>query len=266
MIRSLYAGVSGMRNHQVRMDVIGNNIANVNAFGFKGARATFQDTLSQTLKGAGGGRNAIQVGTGMSLATVGINMEQGPLQMTGRNLDIAINGEGFFMVQANVDGAPSGTVYYTRDGNFYLNDQGYLVTADGYFVVSGDGEAIQVRLPDNPAITSLNVEQNGRVVVNGEERGNIRLATFSNPEGLERVGKNLFRATAASGEGGGVENPRTPGEEGVGTLEAGYLEMSNTDLSDEFTTMITTQRGYQANARIITVSDTLLEELINLKR
>lgn len=263
MIRSLFSGVSGIRNHQVRMDVIANNISNVNTNGFKSGRPSFMDTLSQTIKGAGVGRNPAQAGTGINLAGVGTNMGQGPLQMTGRTLDLAISGNGFFQVRQNIGAEEvelGEATYYTRDGNFFIDNNGFLCNSAGYYLVSGDAP-IQVSQDGEP-VSTINIDQQGMVMVNGENVAQITLASFSNPEGLMKKGLNLFEASTASGEAL-VGNP---GADGFGTVEAGYLEMSNADLSEEFTSMITTQRGYQASARIITVSDTLLQELIDLKR
>ncbi|SHJ02109.1 flagellar hook-basal body protein [Desulfofundulus thermosubterraneus] len=278
MIRSLFAGVAGMKNHQIRMDVIGNNISNVNTVGFKSGRANFQDVLYQTLKSAGTSTNPAQVGLGVSLAGISNNMSPGGLQSTGRTLDLAINGEGFFVV---VDPNNNNEKFYTRDGVFYIDQNGYIVNANGYRLqgmsstnTKGD---IQISLDSNGdgtvdrVVASLNISNDGKITgkfsdgtdlvfVNSYDQ--IYLTNFPNQDGLQRTGKNLFKKSVSSG------NPidGKPGSAGYGTIESGYLEMSNVDLTDEFTNMITTQRGYQASARVITVSDTMLEELINLKR
>ncbi|MFZ5632062.1 MAG: flagellar hook-basal body complex protein [Bacillota bacterium] len=257
MIRSLYAGVSGIRNHQVRMDTVSNNISNVNTTGFKAARANFQDALSQTLRSGGAGRNPMQAGTGINVASIGTKMEQGPLQMTGRTLDLAIQGTGFFLVSDGVN------QYYTRDGAFFIDSNGNIVNSYGLILQGGGGD-VNV----GTSVATLNIAPNGAITgttTEGEaiEGINISTYTFPNPEGLKKVGNSLYTYdTTITGDP--IE--LVPGEGGAGTIESGYLEMSNTDLSEEFTTMITTQRGYQANARVITVSDTLLEELIQLKR
>ncbi len=521
MIRSLFAGVAGMKNHQIRMDVIGNNISNVNTVGYKSGRANFQDVLYQTLKSASTSTNPAQVGLGVSLAGISSNMSPGGMQSTGRTLDLAINGEGFFKV---IDPG-NGKEYYTRDGVFYIDRDGYVVNSSGYRLVgelrnitaarstevysrvqdtettnptttlvlqvtgkngplgkrtdftidtaqkadisagggykissggttklsslgfqnndvitvtytnkytgetvskdikitdatnqdvawlktqfggiggggkvemvytdtntddtinfrttdcgpgvslsitvknssgapkdaftgtnsdfsdgyaraSGTGDDVDtiiakinaqtanvgvraskdaqnrlvlrtvytgtdaeieiggdaaaylglpsgivknpgntytgaIRLINGPA-ASLNISNDG-VITGTDSNGNmlewedgtatvtnadfaqINLYTFSNQDGLQRVNKNLFVVSESSG----TATPGTPGSAGYGTIESGYLEMSNVDLTDEFTSMITTQRGYQASARVITVSDTMLEELINLKR
>lgn len=264
MIRSLYSGVSGLRNHQIRMDVIGNNIANVNTTGFKGSRANFQDVLSQTIRPAGGpganygSTNPSQVGLGMTLAGISTNMGQGALQNTGRTLDVAIQGNGFFIIQK-----PDGQKYYTREGIFFVDANGDLVNSNGYYVLDDSGTA---KITVGTSVGTISISEKGEVIADGTSVGTIGLATFPNSEGLEKVGQNLFRETQASG----AVAINKAGNAGTAvantTLSSGYLEMSNVDLSEEFTNMIVTQRGYQANARVITVSDTLLQELVDLKR
>ncbi len=278
MIRSILSGVSGMRAHQVRMDVIGDNIANVNTTGYKASRTSFQTTLSQTLKAGGGGRNPAQVGTGMSLSGIYANFEQGALQSTGRALDIAIEGNGFFKLQD----PNSGEYYFTRDGSFFIDTNGYIVNASGLRLCDDTGTGVlQIQMIDPGTGNNLTIEYiqiadngevTGQVVDTGTGNaspltfatgsGTIGLANFPNPNGLLKAGQTLYRYNSIAG----TEVNGAPKSNGLGTLNSGYLEMSNVDLTDEFATMITTQRGYQANARVITVSDTLLEELIQLKR
>lgn len=262
MIRSMYAGVTGMKNHQTRMDTLSNNIANVNTTGFKSARANFQDTLYQTIRSEGEGRNASQVGLGMQVGSISVNFTQGPMLYTGRTLDLGIDGEGFFIVKDS-----SGGDHYTRDGVFYVDNRGYLVTGEGYNVQTRNGSDIRIG-NGNIAIAELSIGPNGEIIAKDTEgdemnvNGSIGLATFSNKEGLKRVGKNLYIETDASGRPD--EGEANTG--GFGAINSGYLEGSNVELTEEFTNMITTQRGYQASARVITTSDHLLEELINLKR
>ncbi|WP_243296402.1 flagellar basal-body rod protein FlgF [Bacillus litorisediminis] len=400
MLRSMYSGISGLKNFQTKLDVIGNNIANVNTYGFKKGRVTFKDTMNQTMAGATaaqgnmGGKNPMQVGLGATLSSIDTIDTQGSLQTTGRSLDLAINGDGYFVV------AQGESLFYTRAGNFYLDDEGTLVTADGYKVQSyqngvlndiminvnaavparettevvltgnlpndavgtqsitqqikvvdqngvahtldveispidsdswkvtlvnnnatpADSTAIQINfaangtasasyleggvasldqafnaigitisgstldlgnLTNDPgAITAMatadgnsagslesfniggygeinGVYSNGLVV----NLGQLALAKFSNPSGLEKAGNNLFRESVNSGR----PNNGVPGE-GFGTIASSNLEMSNVDLSEEFTEMIVAQRGFQANTRIITTSDEILQELVNLKR
>ncbi|MET3697979.1 flagellar hook protein FlgE [Bacillus oleivorans] len=393
MLRSMYSGISGLKNFQTKLDVIGNNIANVNTYGFKKGRVTFKDTMNQTMAGATaaqgnmGGKNPMQVGLGATLSSIDTIDTQGSLQTTGRSLDLAINGDGYFVV------AQGESLFYTRAGNFYLDDEGTLVTADGYKVQSyqngvlndiminvnaalparqtteivlagnlpndavgtqsisqqikiidslgqshtidveiapnatqgdwditftnnqlgssstpttvrfqagdpttvtipldtnNDGNAESVTfaldisgLTNNPgsitamatadgntagALESYNIggygEING-VYSNGlvVNLGQLALAKFSNPSGLEKAGNNLYRESVNSGR----PNNGVPGE-GFGSIASSSLEMSNVDLSEEFTEMIVAQRGFQANTRIITTSDEILQELVNLKR
>lgn len=265
MLRSMYAGISGMRGFQTKLDVIGNNIANVNTTQFKKGRVTFQDMMSQTERGAQGsennrgGINPIQVGLGSQIGSIDNIDTQGFMQPTGRPLDIAIEGDGFFRVQEG-EGDDANT-YYTRAGNFYLDDEGFVVNADGYFLQSANNEKIQIDAED---VESFSIAKNGdiNIVPADGDPEKIGLTIFNNPEGLEKLGGSLYRATPNSG------NPqdKEPGIEGAGDLVANTLEMSNVDLAEEFTEMITAQRGFQANTRIITTSDEILQELVNLKR
>ncbi|WP_226674213.1 flagellar basal-body rod protein FlgF [Rossellomorea aquimaris] len=409
MLRSMYSGISGMKNFQTKLDVIGNNIANVNTYGYKKGRVTFQDLMNQTVSGASratanrGGQNAKQVGLGSSLSSIDTIQTQGSLQTTGRSLDVAISGDGYFVVrQGNNE-------MFTRAGNFYLDSNGNLVTGQGNLVqgypvgangvVNKSGTAdikidtnttmapqattvatyngnlkssaaigtpveIETKVKDslgkdislklimeksgsnewsvkissltsnvsasldpnaeitfdnfgavktpasgifnitltnstgaNPSqnidldfskisqfdssssanvdtvdgnsegyLESFNIGSSGEVngvFSNGEVRvlSQLALATFSNPGGLTKAGNNLFQASNNSG----LPNQGVAGE-GRGSLQSGSLEMSNVDLSEEFTEMITAQRGFQANTRIITTSDEILQELVNLKR
>lgn len=399
----MYSGISGLKNFQTKLDVIGNNIANVNTFGFKKGRVTFKDTMSQMVSGASaatdnrGGKNANQVGLGSTLATVDTVHTGSSLQTTGRSLDLGIDGDGYFVVSQN------GANMYTRAGNFYLDDKGSLVNADGlkvqafkedgtigdvainvnavlpaittnrisfsenlsanaiagsvfsqqikvvddmgeslaatvYFqkstdidtenewavyinedpTVNTDAESITTLTFDedgnfdnsteneitldlfDPANTSTNpitldfsaltqyegsstalVDPSGNtegklesynigslgeingVYSNGEiiQLGQIAIAKFSNTSGLTKTANNLFQESINSG----TPDINVAGE-GRGILSSGSLEMSNVDLAEEFTDMIVAQRGFQANTRIITTSDEILQELVNLKR
>ncbi|HBT20165.1 MAG TPA: flagellar basal body rod protein FlgG [Peptococcaceae bacterium] len=273
MMRSMFAAVSALRNHQTRMDVIGNNIANVNTVAFKSSRVTFQDVFYQTLNGGSapsdtrGGINPRQVGTGMTLGTIDTSFTQGNVQPTGIGTDLMIQGDGFFVV-GNADGTE---IYYTRAGVFGFDSDGNLINkTNGLFVYDVNGNIINVPVDAQ----SFNIDSYGYVryiSADGEqtEAGQIAIAKFANPEGLVKVGENLFRYdTNAGPEAGGEGNygGGAPGELGRGTIVASALEMSNVDLAKEFTDMIITQRGYQANARTITTCDEMLEELVNLKR
>lgn len=386
MIRSLFSGVSGMKNHQIRMDVVGNNIANVNTTGYKNSRANFQDAVYQTMRSGGASTNPTQVGLGATVAGISSNMGQGGLQTTGRTLDLAIEGNGFFKVLDT-----SGNTFFTRDGILNISKDGYLVNSNGYrlmgqvsntatavgsnlntvvpfppvapnntitisgtradgtagvsktitFVVGDNLDSIIEKInleklntgviaykgndnniiltsadPSEKAIlnigaNSLNIpiagtftsartpvmrelklissslpvdnigiDNEGRIFGQGSnglalqwddgqttstdaDLARIMLFTFANQDGLDRVGKNLYReSSVTSGNAAGG----MPGTSGYGVVRSGYLEMSNVDLTDEFASMITTQRGYQSNARVITVSDQFLQELLDLKR
>ncbi|WP_342512599.1 flagellar hook-basal body complex protein [Sporosarcina sp. FSL K6-1522] len=392
MLRSMYSGITGLRNFQTKLDVIGNNISNVNTYGFKKGRTVFKDLVSQTVAGASapganrGGVNPRQVGLGSQLAAIDTLHGQGSSQFTGNTLDLAITGDGFFQV---MDG---NEVLYTRAGNFYMDQNGDLVDGDGRYVVGADGiinipqsassmsigqdgTVFYVDLPEGAeaaiaaaeaifrpiettfkaaektlndakdavktaekdvkaagkavekaqdaldranamdpadpgraaaitaAQTALTAAQGTQTAANTalttaqtavtnatgpyntaktaydpakitfdavmsankavlQEAGQIEMVTFSNPGGLEKTGGNLFRTSANSGDA--VTGFAT--EQGFGKMESGFLEMSNVDLAEEFTEMIVAQRGFQANTRIITTSDEILQELVNLKR
>ena len=288
MLRSLYSGISGMKNFQTKLDVTGNNIANVNTYGFKKGRVTFSDLLSQTSAGAtepagnAGGMNAKQIGLGSQLASIDTVHTQGSMQTTSRTLDLSISGEGFFVLE---DGA--GSQSFTRAGNFYLDGNRNIVSSDGQIlqvtggiqenangVVSATGDAVGGTIIPSSA-QSFSIGSNGTITyvdANGDtqEAGQILLAKVSNPEGLTKVGGNRYQVSANSGELAGGNNQYgglvTSGNVGTGSINSGYLEMSNVDLSEEFTDMIVAQRGFQANTKIITTSDEILQELVNLKR
>ncbi|WP_144509251.1 flagellar hook-basal body complex protein [Bacillus sp. FJAT-22090] len=326
MIRSMYSGISGLKNFQTKLDVIGNNIANVNTYGFKKGRTIFKDLISQTTSGASaatgtrGGVNAKQVGLGSQLAAIDTIHSGGSMQSTGNTLDLAISGDGFFIVAdgVGVDNAGAGQFtnpLYTRAGNFYMDNNGYLVNSDGKYVVgvaatwngvsddvgteypnasdvtadttvtgnldtdntgftpdgkpvtstTGTIEYTPIRIPTNAQ--SMSVGQDGTVSFVDSEgtlkwAGQLVLSKFPNPGGLAKAGSNYFQQTANSGS----PFNQTATNEGMGSVNSGFLEMSNVDLSEEFTDMIVAQRGFQANTRIITTSDQILEELVNLKR
>lgn len=400
MIRSLFSGVSGMKSHQIRMDVIGNNIANVNTVGFKRGRANFEDTLYQTIKSSSKSTNPAQAGLGTSIASISSDMNSGGLQATGRTLDLAINGEGFFkFFDTNKSLDDVSNNFYGREGTLYIGNDGSIVNSNGYMIMgrvwdvaftagtadlsggyklsndisfdiiekkadgtertatinlragmnfdeiitavntktsdcgveakkSANGENLllsaevnstsdfeianlndplnelgltadifycndnkdpilrplriaadfipvgNIKFLDDGSVSGYNTQGqelqwvakvkdiSGKEVEKIYNSAMIKLFTFPNQDGLQRVTKNIFTLSPSSGNP--VEG--VSGTTGYGTIESGYLEMSNVDLTDEFSTMITTQRGYQASARMITISDTMLEELLNLKR
>jgi flagellar hook protein FlgE len=271
------------------LDVTANDIANVNTLGFKANRVTFKDSLSQLQRGGAaqtagqGGQNPAQVGLGVGLASIDSVMGGGALQTTGNVLDVAIQGEGWFRVGQGTAPAVPASIEYTRAGNFSRNDQGYLVTQDGYYVV---GKAA-VAAPGPPVsyspgaadsliniptgATNVSIAQDGSVSyvpVGGGARvtaGYLSLAKFANEPGLQRQSGNRWLASPASG----TENVGTPGTTAAGTwgvTTSGTIEMSNVDLATEFTNMITAQRGFQANSRVIGAADEMLTELVNMKR
>lgn len=263
MLRSMYSGISGLKNFQTKLDVIGNNIANVNTYGFKKGRVIFKDLISQTVAGASaptdnlGGTNAKQIGLGSSLAAIDTIHDKGSTQSTGRTLDVVINGDGYLSF---TDGD---NTFYTRAGNLYLDREGTLIAPDGKKLVSANGNQIQI-----PAdATNLTIGQDGTVSYTQAgaivAAGQIGITRFPNPEGLTKVGGNYYQVSNNSGD---PSDTKTPGADGNGTIESGFVEMSNVDLSEEFTEMIVAQRGFQANSRIITTSDEILQELVNLKR
>jgi flagellar hook protein FlgE len=278
MLRSLFAGISGLRVNQTMLDVTGNNIANANTIGFKASTTVFQDTLSQMLTAASGqntargGTNPIQVGLGVQVAGISTNLNQGSAQTTGRATDLMIQGDGMFIVHKN------GEDLYTRAGSFNFDETGTLVNPTGGRVqgyqldANGDptGGLSDITLPTPPAgvqMTSYNIGGDGklRVVYSDEttqEVAQLAMANFNNPMGLEKVGETSFRASANSGNA----QVGVPGQGMNGNLLTGSVEMSNVDLAAEFTNLILAQRGFQASSKVITTSDQVLEDLVNIKR
>jgi len=328
MLRSMFSGVSGLRNHQTKMDVIGNNIANVNTVGYKASRVTFQDIYSQDIRAASGpsgnlgGTNPMQIGLGMTLNSIDVMHTRAAAEYTGAPLDLSIAGDGFFAVS---DGNET---FFTRAGNFntdrdnnLVNSSGLLVQGwqivntsnppqEGDIISSKSGNLLRADLTytaadlepgvieqlfeadgitpvlngGNPVFGdvisikgSINIPSNyfdvmisktGDVVGINASTGEpeiiakISIASFNNQNALQKLGENLYGRTLNSG----VPVFGFPGTPGNSFLNPSSLEMSNVDLAKEFTDMIITQRGFQANSRIITVSDQLLEEVVNLKR
>ncbi|HBT18569.1 MAG TPA: flagellar basal body rod protein FlgG [Clostridiaceae bacterium] len=292
MLRSLYSGVSGMRSNQIKMDVIGNNIANVNTTGFKSGRARFQDMMSQTMAYAQaptpdnlGGINAQQVGLGVRVGAIDTIMTAGGLQSTNRDLDFAVEGTGFFIVSQDANATVQ---LYTRDGAFYRDYEGNLVNASGYrvlghmadegtgdFLVPNDAPPLPLSIQNSRTLASgdvvsletFSIDAGGNIIgvySDGETYniGRLMLAKFENAEGLEKMGNSNYRASRNSGEvQEGLANAQ-----GFGLVRSGVVEMSNVDLANEFTDLIITSRSYQANSRTITTSDEMIQELLNLKR
>ncbi|MUT66359.1 flagellar basal-body rod protein FlgF [Paenibacillus sp. NEAU-GSW1] len=270
MLRSMYSGVSGMRGFQVKLDVIGNNIANVNTVGFKGSRVMFSDILSQTTAGVTGsiegeqaGVNAKQVGLGVSIASIDTMHSPGSAMTTNNPTDLRIDGDGFFAVSPSPDAEP---VLLTRAGNFTIDANRQLVTADGLFVLGVDGP---ITIPEE--VTSFSIGQDGTILgvsPDGTEAvAQLGIVKVVNPSGLLKMGNNLYQVTANANPEGEFEIvTASDAELGTGDIISGQLEMSNVDLTAEFTEMIVAQRGFQANSRIITTSDEILQEVVNLKR
>lgn len=257
MLRSMYSGVSGMKNFQTKLDVIGNNISNVNTIGYKKSTINFQDLLSQNMSDSGA--NPMQVGLGAASAAINVNHNAGSAMTTGVGTDLAIMGDGFFVVQ---DPASATGQYLTRAGNFTVAADGNLVTAQGYNVLNSLGQPIDVSGYD-----SFSINRSGQVIgrqADGTEvpADFIGVFTPANPEGLRKVGGSLYENTASAGGNIIIGTAITNNTE----ISSGMLEMSNVDLTEEFTEMIIAQRGFQANSRTITTSDEILQEVINLKR
>ncbi|MGL2895432.1 flagellar basal-body rod protein FlgG [Helicobacter pylori] len=262
MLRSLYSATSGMLAQQTHIDTTSNNIANVNTTGFKKSRADFNDLFYQAMQYAGTNTSnttlspdGMEVGLGVRPSAITKMFSQGSPKETENNLDVAITGKGFFQVQL-----PDGTTAYTRSGNFKLDEQGNLVTSDGYLLIP------QITLPEDT--TQVNIGVDGTVsVTQGLQTtsnviGQITLANFVNPAGLHSMGDNLFSITNASGDAI-VGNPDS---QGLGKLRQGFLELSNVRLVEEMTDLITAQRAYEANSKSIQTADAMLQTVNSLKR
>lgn len=336
MIRGMYAGISGMKSQQTKLDVIGNNLANVSTTGFKSSRVVFKDMLYQNSANAVGasvnlgGSNAKQVGLGVSIGSIDRVMNQGMMQPTGRALDIAMDGEGFFMVSkgpvahkkddikikdGTIEDAGGREIFFTRDGSLSLDSEGYLVTSSGERVLGysikinnangGAGGNATSSMDDNGTINFIDSEAKGleadeglktlkipdtikdgqttkkvmsysiakdgliTAVVEGGKvavLGQLATASFKNPGGLESTGNNLYLNSSNSGSalissGLGAQTVRSNGE-----ILQGMLEMSNVDIAEQFTDLIVTSRAFQASSKIISASDEILQDVVNLKR
>ena len=331
MLRSLYAGISGMKANQVKLDVIGNNIANVGTTAFKSSRVRFQDMVSQSMSQASapaanqGGVNPKQVGLGVQVAGIDTMVGQGMMQPTSRNLDVAMDGEGYLMVASGpiggvvtlADGvinteSPSGfNISYTRDGALTLDQEGHLLTSDGFRVMGysiagntsydiatgkptikfidandtatakADLTLMALSIPDRigddaetaQRVRTFSIEKDGMIKAVLEDGsvaavGQIAMASFNNPAGLSKIGKNLYQNTSNSGVavvrsgiGSTADNSK-----GYGDMLQGMLEMSNVDLAEQFTDMIVASRAFQAVGKTITTGDEILQDIIALKR
>ncbi|MBW6397286.1 flagellar basal-body rod protein FlgG [Roseomonas sp. HJA6] len=261
-MRSLHTAATGMQAQQNNVEVISNNIANLSTTGYKRRRAEFQDLVYQNLRRTGSQSadtgtvlpSGAQIGLGVRTAAVYRISEQGNLQQTENRFDLAIRGNGYFQIQL-----PSGETAYTRDGTFGLSAEGTIVTAEGFIVNPG------ITIPANARDVTINA--NGEVLakIDGQTQpqnvGQIQLAIFANEGGLEAVGDNLFLATPASGEA----QQGSPGAVGYGQTMQGFIETSNVNVVQEITALITAQRAYEMNSRVITASDEMLSTLTRLR-
>jgi flagellar basal-body rod protein FlgG len=261
-MRSLDIAGTGMQAQQTNVEVISNNIANMTTTGFKRRRAEFQDLLYQNLRRVGSNSSdngtvvpsGAQVGLGVKTAAIYRINEQGNLQQTSNSLDVAIKGKGYFQVTL-----PSGDTAYTRDGTFGLSPDGQIVSADGYPIAPG------ITVPANAQDVSINAAGEVQVTLAGitapQTVGTLQLASFANEAGLESLGDNLLAASGASG------NPitGTPSSTGFGSVMQGFVETSNVNVVTEITNLITAQRAYEMNSRVITASDQMQSTLTNLR-
>ncbi len=280
--RAMSSGVAGLKAHQTALDVIGNNVANVSTYGFKASRTMFSDVLYQTLTNASksdatngrGGVNPSQVGYGSKASSVSVDTGRSGMATTGFPGDCYINGEGYFAVRDGKSGAK-----FTRVGALSFDSSGYLVDSNGGYVLGTNGNGAVSKSTDPTKLSAISytpasvaykdiaISPDGAVKGTKADGtvdtiGHIELVHFTNPGGLEQTGGNYYKATDNSG----TADCDAPGSSSTGTLVTGALESSNVDLANEFSNMITTERGYQANSKIITVSDTMLETLVNMIR
>jgi flagellar basal-body rod protein FlgG len=260
MIRSLWIAKTGMEGQQTKLDSISNNLANVATNGYKRGGVVFEDLMYQNLRQAGAATSeqstlptGLQIGLGVRAAATTRNFTQGTLQQTGNSFDVAIKGNGFLQIQL-----PDGTTGYTRDGGLQVDANGQLVTNAGYPVLPG------ITIPANA--TSVTIAQDGSISVAlpaqaaPQAVGQLQLASFINPAGLEPRGQNLFAETAASG----TPNAGAPNANGLGSLQQGFVEGSNVNVVEELVSMIATQRAYELNSKAIQTSDQMLQKLAQL--
>ena len=261
-MRALDIAATGMQAQQTNVEVISNNIANMTTTGFKRQRAEFQDLIYQNLRRVGSNSSdsgsivpsGAQIGLGVKTAAIYRINEQGNLQQTSNALDLAIQGNGYFQVTL-----PSGATAYTRDGTFGLAPDGTIVTADGYVVQPG------IQVPTNATSVTINTSGQVQATISGQTApqtlGQLQLAAFPNDAGLQAQGGNLFVQTSASG----APVAGTPGSPGFGSVMQGFIETSNVNVVTEITNLITAQRAYEMNSKVITTSDQMLSTLSNLR-
>jgi flagellar basal-body rod protein FlgG len=258
-MRALYAAATGLSAQQTRIDNIANNLANVSTTGFKKSREVFEDLVYQEMTVGDPSEqirrpNQVQIGTGARVVSVARDFTPGSVQYTGDELNVAINGDGFFSVEAE-----DGTQRYTRDGHFSLNADGELVTASGHLVSPG------IQIPDDATIT---IAEDGTVSATYADDptepvvvGTIELVDFANPGGLQAIGSNMYLATPESGE----PIPMDPSE-GAGSLQQGFLEASNVDVAEELVAMIVAQRAFELTSKVMEAADETMQTVTNLKR
>ncbi len=260
MLRSLYIASTGLTAQQTNLDVISNNLANVSSNGFKKGRAVFEDLLYQTIRQPGAQSSqqtqlpsGFQLGVGVGTVATERLHTQGNLQQTGNSLDVAIQGSGFFQILM-----PDGSTSYTRDGSFQLDSTGKLVTASGYAVqpaitIPADAQVISIAKDGTVSVTQPNNTTPTTL-------GQLQLATFVNPTGLQSLGENLYAETASSG----TPQVNNPGTSGTGWLNQSYVETSNVNVAEELVNMIVAQRAYELNSRAVTTSDQMLQRLTQM--
>jgi flagellar basal-body rod protein FlgG len=260
MLRALYSAAAGMESQQMNLDVISNNLANVNTTGFKKSKVEFQELLYQTTRAPGadlGSGNqlptGIQVGQGSRPVATARIFTNGDLTHTGEQLDVAVQGSGFFEVQM-----PDGTSAYTRDGAFKTDSTGRIVTSDGLPVIGGFQ-------PVPAGTTNITISSNGNITYTGASGSTTfqaQLVRFNNPAGLESEGSNLYKESPASG----TPELGTPGQNGFGTLNQGYLELSNVSVVEEMVNLIQAQRAYEVNSKAVQAADEMMQQSNNMKR
>ncbi len=260
MINSLWIAKTGMTAQQTQLDVISHNLANVSTNGFKRNNAVFEDLIYQNLRQVGSQTTeqnqlptGLHLGLGVRTVATSRTFTQGSLQQSNNSLDVAINGNGFFEVNL-----PDGTIGYTRDGSFQVDAQGRLVTSSGLPVANG------ITVPQGATSISISADGVVSAIVAGntqpQQLGSLAMSSFINPAGLEPVGQNLFKESAASGQ----PQQGTPGTNGLGFIKQGFLESSNINVVEELVSMIQTQRAYEMNSKAISTSDQMLAKLSQL--
>lgn len=262
MLRALFTGATGMQAQQINVDVIANNLANVSTIGFKKSRADFQELLYETIIPAGalsaqGNQipTGLQIGAGVRPASTSRIFTEGEFKRTDNELDVAIEGDGFFQVTL-----PTGQTAFTRSGAFKINSTGEIVTSEGFRITPGitiPTTALNITIGTDGTVSVINAGQTAPTTV-----GTLTLVKFQNPAGLNSVGRNLLLETSASG----APLIGTPGTQGFGTLAQGFVENSNVQVVDELVALIEAQRAYEINSRTVQTADEMLRTVADLKR